>query len=205
MVQLHDGDLPTEVFERFRAEQIVAFDTETTGLDWLSDRLALVQLFSPNVGTHLVRVKDGQLATQVCQILEMDSIRKIFHHAPFDLAFMKSAWGVDAKNSACTKIASKILWRNQDISHSLQPLLERVLGIHIDKGSIRTSNWAAENLSSGQLEYATNDVVYLIPLLLELERALASKQMLELFQTCCTFLPTRAKTDQLLLQDIFSY
>lgn len=92
MVQLHDGDLPTEVFERFRAEQIVAFDTETTGLDWLSDRLALVQLFSPNVGTHLVRVKDGQLATQVCQILEMDSIRKIFHHAPFDLAFMKSAW-----------------------------------------------------------------------------------------------------------------
>lgn len=205
MVQLHDGDLPTEIYERFSTEQIIACDTETTGLNWLSDKLALVQLYSPNVGTHLVRVKDGQLATLVCQILEMNSIRKVFHHAPFDLAFMKSAWGVDTKNSACTKIASKMLWRNQDISHSLQPLLARVLGIHIDKGAVRTSNWGAENLSSGQLEYAANDVVYLIPLLLKLERALAAEQLLELFQTCCTFLPTRARTDQLLLQDIFSY
>lgn len=205
MLLKHDGDLSIPAYESFLAQETISCDTETTGLDWLGDRLALVQLHSIGTGTHLVKVDSEQQGTLVRRLIEDPKIRKVFHHAPFDLAFLKAAWGVDAHNVVCTKIASKLLHGAESIDHSLQSLLERRLGVRISKGPVRTSDWEASELSDEQVQYAQSDVVFLLPLLENLERALAAKNRLELFQQCCSFLHVRARTDQLLLGDVFSY
>lgn len=205
MFQIHDGDLPAHVYEALLAQPTIACDTETSGLDWVNDRLALVQLHSAKTQTHMVRVTRDSPGHFVCRILEAQSVRKVFHHAPFDLAFLKATWGVDAQNVACTKVASKLLYRDGPVSHSLQPLLERTLGVHVVKGAVRTSDWESARLTREQLDYAHSDVAFLIPLLKSLEKSLGTIGMLELFQQCCDFLPVRARTDQLQLSDIFSY
>ncbi|MGH3652926.1 ribonuclease D [Glutamicibacter sp.] len=205
MFQIHDGDLSEQAYEALRTEPLIACDTETSGLNWKTDHLGLVQFYGEQSGTHLVKVRSDMTALRVCMLLESDRNRKVFHHAPFDLAFMMATWGADARNCVCTKIASKILWAGEEVEHSLQSLLMRVLDVQLDKGAVRTSNWLDRNLTHEQLAYAASDVEYLIPLVRMLEKGLASKQKLDLYLECCAFLPTRAKLDQLMLNDIFSY
>lgn len=205
MFEIHDGDLSEQVYQALQRESLIACDTETSGLDWKTDELGLVQFCGEQSGTHLVKIRSEATAVRLCQLLEAQSPRKVFHHAPFDLAFMKATWGVDARNCVCTKIASKILWAGEEAEHSLQALLMRVLGVQLGKGAVRTSNWLDNNLSPDQLAYAANDVEHLIPLMRLLEKGLASKQKLDLYLECCAFLPARAKLDQLMVNDVFSY
>ncbi len=47
--------------------------------------------------------------------------------------------------------------------HSLQAVLKRELGVYIGK-DVQNSNWGVEKLSDSQIEYAKNDVKYLINL-----------------------------------------
>ncbi|RWZ83238.1 ribonuclease D [Glutamicibacter sp. HZAU] len=205
MFEIHDGDLSKQAYQALQTESLIACDTETSGLNWKTDSLGLVQFFGEQSGAHLVKVRSEVTAVRICQLIESRSTRKVFHHAPFDLAFMTATWGANARNCVCTKIASKILWAGEEAEHSLQALLMRVLGVQLNKGTVRTSNWLDQNLSPEQLAYAAKDVEHLIPLVRILEKGLASNQKLDLYLECCAFLPTRAKLDQLMLNDIFSY
>ncbi|MGP9788039.1 ribonuclease D [Glutamicibacter sp. 287] len=205
MLEIHSGDLTQNAFDQLAHQKILACDTETSGLNWQADKLGIVQLYSPFSGTHIVRAVEGKPAKLLCQLLEDSKTRKVFHHAPFDLAFLKAAWDVDVRNVACTKIASKLLWLSDETDHSLKTLLERRLGVNISKGVVRTSDWTVARLSDEQISYAAQDVRYLVPLLESLESGLADLDRLNLFQECCDFLSTRARIDQLIPGDIFAY
>lgn len=205
MFQNHYGDLSEDAFESLLSQHTIACDTETTGLNWLTDRLALVQFHAPKTGTHIVKVDMAQSGNLVRSLIEAPSVRKVFHHAPFDLAFLKATWKTEATNVACTKIAAKLLYASQSINSSLQSLLKERLGVHISKGRVRTSDWEVRELSEEQIRYAHQDVAFLLPLLSNLETALASVGRLDLYRRCCDYLPVRADTDQLALGDIFSY
>lgn len=205
MLQIHHGDLSQEALESLATQRLVACDTETTGLNWLVDELSLVQFFSPQSGGHLVRITPGFTATNIVSLMENSMVQKVFHHAPFDLAFFTANWKIDAHSILCTKIASKLISIGQPSDHTLQGLLTKYLGVEIPKGAVRTSNWGNEVLSPEQIEYALNDVKYLIPLLRELEKALAAQELLGLYRATCEYLPVRAKTDQRGLGDLFSY
>lgn len=205
MLEIHAGDLAQSAFDQLLGQETVACDTETSGLKWLVDELGIVQIYSPDTGTHIVQALQGHPATRLCLLLEDAGVHKIFHHAPFDLAFLKATYGVDVNNVSCTKIASKILVPSISTDHSLKALLKRHLGVSVSKGQVRTSDWTAQDLSVEQAEYAEQDVKFLIPLLESLEIELAKSNRLELFRDCCSFLPIRAKLDQILTDDVFAY
>lgn len=205
MLEIHTGDLTQDAFEELLDQEVIACDTETSGLNWLADELGIIQIYSPLIGTHIVKATQGQSATRLCQLLQDVRVRKIFHHAPFDLAFLKATYGVNAKNVSCTKIASKMLFPSISTDHSLKDLIERHLGISVSKGKVRTSDWMVDELSDEQIDYAEQDVKYLIPLLELLESELANTNRIELYRDCCSFLPVRAQLDQFIADDIFAY
>lgn len=205
MLQIHRGDLSQDALNLLCSQRLVACDTETSGLSWLTDQLQLVQFFSPGTGAHLVKVDSSQTATNIKALMESNRVQKVFHHAPFDLAFFKATWDIDARGTLCTKIASKLIAAGSAQDHTLQGLLARTLSIDISKGAVRTSDWDKDELSEAQIEYAVNDVQYLIPLLDSMEKSLEAKQLLGIFHECCEFLPVRARTDQSGLGDLFSY
>src|SRR5689334_3155488 len=86
----------------------VAWDIETSGLDWKTERIGTCQLFIPGGLAAIVKVK-RQPPRGLITILNDPNTIKIFHHAMFDLRFMTHAWGASPRNIADTKIASKLL------------------------------------------------------------------------------------------------
>lgn len=204
MPTIYRDDIPTKVFNALGTSPLIACDTETSGLDWSNDRLELCQIYAPRYGTLLLRVGDER-PTNLIRLIEDPLVKKVFHHAPFDLAFMYRAWQIEPRNIVCTKIASKLVGRSKPQEHSLQALLKSRLGIEVRKGAARTSDWGALSLAPEQVEYAADDVEHLIPLYESLLTDIKASHLEDLYNECCKFLPTRCKLDRLGLGDIFSY
>lgn len=204
-VRVVEGDLPQDVSDTLSAEGQIAVDIETSGLDWRTDTIGTVQLYAPTQGTILVHNLMDNPA-RLLTLLRSQSAQKVFHHAPFDLSFIKARWAADVDNVRCTKIASKLLDpRLENRMHSLGPLLSRQLGVSISKGAVRTSDWQALSLSEEQLSYAANDVRYLLPLIDRLSQALATHGRLALYEECCRFLPAHISLVVDDFPDVFSY
>jgi len=138
------------------------------------------------------------------QSLPNPAVKKIFHHAMFDLRFMVYRWHVVPETIACTKIAAKILDRENTESHSLKALAERYLGVVLDKTE-QTSDWLAVHLSRDQLVYAARDVIYLPALLDTLEQELRNRDLLSLAHSCFAHVATRVQLDVLGYGDIYTY
>lgn len=204
-VRVVEGDLPRDVSDILSVETQIAVDIETSGLDWRTDTIGTVQLYAPAQGTVLVHSLSDNPA-QLLSLLRSQSAQKVFHHAPFDLSFIRARWAADVDNVRCTKIASKLLDpRLENRMHSLDSLLRRQLGVSIPKGAVRTSDWHASSLSKEQLSYAANDVRYLLPLIDRLSQALATNGRLALYEECCRFLPTHTSLVVADFPDVFSY
>src|SRR5688572_3027489 len=103
--RLYRGDVDEVVLERARARGVVAWDIETTGLDWRSDDIRTCQL-AVGDDISIVQVGNWGVPDNLRSLLQDAAVLKVFHHAPFDLRFMTHHWKADAVNVACTKIAS---------------------------------------------------------------------------------------------------
>jgi ribonuclease D len=200
-----DDDLSAELAELLLDSPIVAVDTETSGLDWKADSLQLCQLHSPLTGSILVR-PGSSVPLHLSRILRDDRVVKVFHFAPFDLRFLYKTWGVVARNVKCTKTAHKLLYpQAEGAHHSLSVLVREYLGVEMDKGAVRTSDWGASHLSDEQLLYAARDVAHLIPLLEALNAELRHAGISDLFAEVCRYLPTGVRLEVDNLPNPFDY
>jgi ribonuclease D len=131
---------------------------------------------------------------------------KIFHHATFDLSFMAHEWSVSAENVWCTKIAAKLLWPGRDdrSSYSLQSLILHHFGVALDKGQ-RLTDWRATSYTRAQLEYAANDVAYLIRLRNELNQRLLASGLADFAEAVFRHIPVRVALDIAGFGDVYSY
>ena len=149
---------------------------------------------------------DGGTPQRLMTLLEDPAVEKVFHHAPFDLRFMVHAWKSKPTSIRCTKVASKLLEpKAPNEVHSLQQLVGRYMGIVLDKGPVRTSDWTVPNLSPEQLEYASGDVVHLPTLLEILSSALLTAGLSRLYDDCCGFLPAHTLLELGSYPDVFAY
>jgi ribonuclease D len=199
---VYHGDLPQHAYLQAKRIRLVAWDLETSGLEWARDRIATCQLYIPGVGVYVVRMQQ-QLPACLVELLESQDVTKVFHHAMFDLRFMAAHWKASPRAVVCTKIAAKILDPDRG-EYGLQLLLERYLGRHIDK-ALRLSNWLAPELTVEQIQYAASDVLHLIDLFKVLEQRLTEQSRLGLAASCFHFLPTRVSLDLIGSGDIFVY
>ena len=199
-----EADVPRSFVNAARRHGAIAWDIETSGLDWRRERIGLCQVLVKEEGLSLVKIKKNKRPQNLAAILEDSSVQKIFHHAMFDLRFLCYHWSVKAQNIACTKIASKLLDPEKTQGHTLAALVEKYLGVVLDKGS-RTSDWLTWGLSPDQLRYAGNDVRYLPDLLRVLVAELERKDRLELARRCFAHIPTQVELEIQGFRDIYAY
>jgi ribonuclease D len=191
-IRLHKGDLSEDAL-RLYGER-VAIDTETLGLNPHRDRLCVVQLSPGDGSADVIQIARGQKKAPNLVSLLRDSKRtKIFHFGRFDIAVLKKTFGVTTSPVFCTKIASR-LTRTYTDRHGLKDVTKELAGIDLSKQQ-QSSDWAAEELSDAQLEYAASDVLYLHSLMDALTERLEREDRVKLAQSCFRFLPTRADLD----------
>lgn len=201
-IRLHQNDLPD--LDRYTGD--VAIDTETQGLNPHRDRLCVVQLSPGDGSADVIRIERGQRkAPNLVKLLKDRGKTKIFHFARFDIAVLLHSFGVETTPVFCTKIASR-LTRTYTDRHGLKDVTRELAGIELSKQQ-QSSDWAAEELSEAQLEYAASDVLHLHTIRDELQRRLEREGRGKMAQACFRFLPWRARLDLAGWQDedIFSH
>ena len=203
--QVFDQDLSDQAVSAYLTTDAIAVDTETMGLNPLRDRLCLVQLCDQQGHVSVVRILQGQTtAPNLQRLLEEESIVKIFHFARFDITTLLHYLGIQVAPIFCTKIASKLA-RTYTSSHGLKEVVRELAQVELDK-TAQTSDWGnAANLSEAQLQYAANDVRYLLNVRLKLIEMLQREQRWELAQQCFKCLPTFANLDLLQYSNIFEH
>ena len=191
-IRFHRGDIGAADAARYTGD--IAVDTETLGLKPQRDRLCVVQV-SPGDGTaDIVQIAKGQKrAPNLAALLRNRKATKIFHYGRFDIAVLFHSLGITCEPVFCTKIASR-LTRTYTDRHGLKDILREMLDVDISKQQ-QSSDWAADELSSAQLDYAASDVLHLHALRERLLSRLERDGRTRHAEACFKFLPTRAKLD----------
>ncbi len=204
----YELDLPDHRLKHYQGHSYVAVDTETRGLNIARDRLCLVQICDGEGVVSLIRYKHKFDASQglganVRKLLEDEKVLKVFHFARFDLAVLKYYLGARVNPVFCTKIASRLV-RTYSDRHSLKDLVRELLKIEMDKGD-QMSDWARDDLTESQLEYAANDVRVLIPIYEQMKQLLEREGRTELALRAIRCLPVVCDLDLGGWRDIFEH
>lgn len=178
-------------------------DTETTGLNYLVDKLCTIQLFCEGYSI-IIKFNRHQTYDNLKELLYSDKVTKIFHNAVFDVSFLMKNLNMDNFGKlVCTRIASKLV-NGLEHSNSLKPLLKEYLNVEINK-SEQLSDWSKKILSDSQKKYAVNDVRYLYHLWNKLYKEIIDKDLEEVAVKCFEFVPYYKKITDLEIENIFAY
>jgi len=188
-IKLHKNDLPDDL----KLGNVIAVDGEFMGLNVKRDPLCLVQISTGKSDAHIVQFdRENYNAPNLVKILADNKITKIFHYSRADLAHIKYYLKTDTNNILDTKIASKLA-RSYSDNHSLKTLIKEFINIDISK-QFQSSDFGGE-LSSAQLKYCANDVIYLHKIHNNLEEILIREKRNNLYKECLRFLKTRVELD----------
>ena len=200
-----NNDLNEYLFDLYNKSSLLAVDTEAMGLVHGRDRLCLIQICNENDITTCIRIDQKQKSSKkIKNLFEDKEITKIFHFARFDIAALKCNLGINTKNIFCTKIASKLA-RTYTNKHGLKDLIYELLGVELDKSS-QSSDWGKESdFSSEQINYAANDVRYLISAMKELKIILKREDRYELAEKCFNSIHIHSELDIEKFTNIFDH
>ena len=199
-IQLHKNDLPDDL----KLGNILAVDGEFMGLNVRRDPLCLIQISTGNSDAHIVQFdRENYNAPNLSKILNDEKITKIFHYGRADIAHIKYYLKTDTNNVLDTKIASKLA-RSYSDNHSLKTLIKEFVNVDISK-QFQSSDFGGD-LTSAQIKYCANDVIYLHKIHEELIKILERENRIQLYKNCLKFLKTRVDLDLALFkEDIWSH
>ena len=204
----YQDDLSTDALKELEKHSSLSVDTEGSGLMIPHrDSLSLVQFSTGNNDAYIIQPnRKTYKAPNIVKILEDANITKIGHYLRYDISGLEYFLKCDMQNIFDTKIASK-LCRTYTQNHGLKDLVLEFCGKKLDK-RMGSSDWNKdlEKLSEAQLQYCSNDVIYLHKIKESLNKMLIRENRLELYNSSIEFLKTRIKLDQSgFAEDIFQH
>ena len=201
-------DISTDALKELEKHSSIAVDTEGSGLQIPHrDKLSLVQFSTGNNDAYIIQPnRKNYKAPNIVKILENNKITKIGHYLRYDVSGLEYFLKCDMQNIFDTKIASK-LCRTYTQNHGLKDLVLEFCGKKLDK-RLCSSDWNKnlDELTDAQLQYCSNDVIYLHKIRDDLHKMLVRENRLALYKNCIAFLKTRIKLDQSgFNEDIFQH
>ena len=194
-IKLHKNDLPDDV----DLGNVIAVDGEFMGLNVRRDPLCLIQISSGNLDAHIIQLdRSNYNAPNLIKILNNNDIAKIFHYGRADIAHIKYYLKTETNNILDTKIASKLA-RSYSDNHSLKTLIKEFVNIDISK-QFQNSDFGGD-LTTAQMKYCANDVIYLHKIHDGLSNILKREKRIDLYKDCLKFLKTRVELDLALFKD----
>jgi len=204
----YQDDIDISTLEKLEKYPSLAIDTEGSGLQIPHrDKLSLVQFSTGNNDAYIIQPnRKNYKAPNMVKILQNDKITKIGHYLRYDVSGLEYFLKCEVKNIFDTKIASK-LCRTYSQAHGLKDLVMEFCNKKMDK-RLGSSDWNKnlDELTDAQLQYCSNDVIYLHKVKDALYKMLVRENRLELYNNSIQFLKTRIKLDQSgFTEDIFQH
>ena len=204
-INFSHNDINTDLYNLYKDSSFLAVDTEAMGLIHGRDRLCLIQICNELNLTACIKIEiNNSDSPNIKKLFEDKNIMKIFHYARFDIAALRCNLEINTRNIFCTKIASKLA-RTYTNKHGLKDLINELLEVELDKSS-QSSDWgSSEDLSNKQIDYAANDVRYLIEAMNKLKVILDREGRYDLAQKCFETIPVHSELDILKFSNIFEH
>lgn len=174
-----------DLIRQVHAADRVALDTEADSLHSYREKLCLLQLSVPSKEPAR---DDGDFIVDPLSNLDLEPLRHalepreiILHAADYDLRMLRRGLNFTASKIFDTVIAARFLGIRE---FSLGALVKRFFGVELHKHS-QKANWALRPLPRRMLQYAVDDVHYLLPLAVKLEDELERVHRRDWFQQSC--------------------
>ncbi len=164
--------------EKLQNQKIIGIDTE---FDWRNTYFPILSLIQISTASDIFLVDSMDFENEkfLKQIFEDKSILKIFHSVRSDSTVLSNCKNIHITNIYDIQQAEKFITKGEISSYA--KLVEKYFGIKIDK-SETNSNWLKRPLSEKQLNYAAEDVDYLIDIYFEQISSLSSYDLSEIFK-----------------------
>jgi len=147
-----------------------AIDTEFIRESTYYPELALIQIAS-GFGLACIDPLTISELTPLAELLAKPDLLKVFHSSSQDLEILYQKFGAVPSPVFDTQLAAAVLGYNHQISYA--DLVRQVTGTTLDKKHTR-ANWLRRPLSQDELDYAMDDVRYLLAVYEDLDQTLES-------------------------------
>lgn len=161
--------------EHLGTREWFALDTEFVREDTYWAQLCLIQVGTP----ERIACIDPLALTDLQPLLDVlhdPDVLKVLHSGSQDLEIFHRLGGRIPAPLFDTQVAAPLLGHGEQAGFAR--LVETVVGIELDKSQSRT-DWHERPLPPAALEYAANDVRYLVPLYLAMRAQLAERGRLD--------------------------
>jgi DNA polymerase-1 len=153
---------PAEIMEVMSREDVIGYDSETTGISPWRSNIALMQFYGRNSGVvGLCRVVDGHIPDPIPSLFGLGKTLVVHNGVSFDIPFL-STHHVDFRGTRWfdTLVGETVVVgsNRRNVSVSLRNTAKRRLGKTISKDQ-QKSSWASPVLTPAQIEYAAKDVI----------------------------------------------
>ena len=164
---------------QLRKCKVVGVDTETTGFNWSSDTLLLLQI-STDTDNYVFDCTTVDISLLKNMFLS-NNVTKIFHNVKFDYKFLL-ANNIITENVYDTMLAEQVIHcGKKSIKYSLDALLDRYFEVFMDK-SIRSSfvsHKPGTPYNKAQLRYAFTDTEFLIKIVEKQQELINEHDLIE--------------------------
>lgn len=164
----------TAAVRRMAAQPILAVDLEADSMFHFHEQICLLQVASPD-GLYVIDPLPIPNMEELGAVLADPAIRKVFHGADYDVRCLIRDYNMSIQNLFDTEIASRFLGYPET---GLNAVIKKHFRVDLEK-KFQKKDWSRRPLPGEMIEYAANDVRYLIALHNILERELAEKGRLD--------------------------
>jgi DNA polymerase I-like protein with 3'-5' exonuclease and polymerase domains len=147
--------------EYIEKHQFIEVDTETTGLDPLTDKIVLLQMGVSRT-PFVFDVREGNVDAKIFKpLLEDYDHLKLLQNAAFDYEFLKTNFGIEMNRMYDTMLAEQLIYLGLHNKSNLQYLVAKYLHLNMPKDIAYTFSNYNQKYQEYQLRYAANDVCVL--------------------------------------------
>lgn len=172
-------DALEQLVEAIGRSDRVALDTEADSLHCYFEKLCLLQI---GLGEGRNELVDPLAGLDLQPLLDVMTSRKmVLHGADYDLRILREFGRFEPVELFDTSLAARLLGRKE---LGLAALVENSFGVQLCKAS-QKANWGLRPLSPRMVEYALNDVRYLLELAARLEEELRALDRISWLEESC--------------------
>ncbi|MEE8542037.1 MAG: HRDC domain-containing protein [Desulfobacterales bacterium] len=159
-----------EAGRKLSTQSRVAVDLEADSMYHFQERVCLVQLATPSE-CFVIDALKAETLTALRPIFSERKIRKIFHGADYDIRSLYRDFKIEVNNLFDTQLACRFLGVRET---GLEATLSQRFNVKLVK-KYQKKDWSQRPLPQAMLDYAAEDVAYLIPLFELLSEELQNK------------------------------
>jgi len=140
-------------------ENVIAVDLEADSMYHFKEKVCLIQLATEKISVVVDPLQIEDLSP-LSPLFSNPDIKKVFHGADYDVRSLYRDFKIKINNLFDTELACRFLGIKET---GLKAVLKMFFEVNIDK-KYQKKDWSKRPLPEEMIEYASKDVIYLLPL-----------------------------------------